>query len=180
MNNSLWTHVKRRCVLRIALCTLLVFVVTLNGCVGYRLGSTLPSYIKTIHVPTFINKCNEPMLETETTQAAVREFQKDGTLRVTGAVEADLLLSVTLVDYDLRSLRFGKNQAKATKEYRLKITAEINCKDRLTGKVMIRKQVQGEATFEPSGDLSSAKRSALPEAARDLAHDIVENIVEAW
>ena len=40
--------------------------------------------------------------------------------------------------------------------------------------------VQGEADFELVGDLSSAKAQALPTASEDLAHDIVERVVEAW
>ena len=55
----------------------------LCGCAGYRLGTLLPPEIKTIHVPTFVNKTREPALEAETTGAAISEFQKDGTLRIT-------------------------------------------------------------------------------------------------
>jgi hypothetical protein len=72
-------------------------LVMLQGCVGYRLGSTLPKDIRTVYVPTFVNATGEPQVEAETTAAAIREFQKDGTLRIAADERsADLVLSVTL------------------------------------------------------------------------------------
>ncbi len=160
----------------------LVVLVTLviNGCIGYQLGSTLSPSLKTIYTPTFINQCGEPQVENEATQAAIREFQRDGTLKVSGQDQADLILNVTLIHYKLDPLQYREDEAKTTREYRLRIGADIVCKHAKTGKLLISKKVFGESTFDPGGDLSSAKRVALPEAARDLAHDIVECIVEAW
>ena len=70
-----------------------IVLFSLSGCTGYRLGSTLPADIKTIYVPTFVNKCGEPNLEGTATQAVLEELQKDGTLRIANrgkASEADL------------------------------------------------------------------------------------------
>lgn len=164
----------------LAVSVFLVLVIGLSGCVGYRLGTSLPPGINSVHVPTFVNHCGEPLVETETTKAAIQEFQKDGTLRVADADKADAILEVTLVDYKLEPLRYEKDEAKTTKEYRLKITADIVFKRILTDEILVEKQVEGESTFEPAGDLTSSKRSALPEAAGDLAHDIVESVVEYW
>jgi len=151
-----------------------------GGCAGYRLGSTLPPGVKSINVPTFVNKTREPQVETEATNAALREFQKDGSLVLTTAEKADAILNVTLVKYSLVPLRYQKDRAKTTREYRLKLAADIVCTRASTGEVLVKKRVEGESTFEPLGDISLSKRDALPEAARDLAHDIVESVVEYW
>jgi hypothetical protein len=153
---------------------------TLGGCRGYRLGSTLPPGVRTVHVPTFVNRTREPLLEAEATQAAIREFQRDGTLRVTGAREADLVLEAALVDYRLEPLRFQPDRARTTREYRLRLFADVTVRRAGVEAPLLTRRVQGESTFEPAGDLSSAKRGALPQAARDLAHDIVESVVEYW
>ena len=152
----------------------------LGGCAGYELGSTLPPGVKSLHVPTFINRCGEPLLETETTRATLQEFYKDGTLRTTGPGQADAVLEVTLVGYDLEPLRYEKDKVRKTKEYRLTITADIVFRETKTGKILVRKQVEGETTFISASGLSASKRKALPQAARDLAHDIVESVVECW
>lgn len=158
----------------------LVAVLAVSGCAGYRLGSTLPPGLKTIYVPTFVNNTREPQLESEATQAVLQEFQKDGSLSLTTADRADAILRVSLVSYRLVPLRYDKDRAKTTREYRLKLQADVECTRTDTGDVLVSRRVSGESTFEPVGDLSSAKRDALPEAARDLAHDIVESVVETW
>ena len=62
-----------------------MLAIVLTGCASYQLGSMLPNDIKTVYVPTFINKTGEPMIESEATQAAIRELQKDGSLKVVGS-----------------------------------------------------------------------------------------------
>jgi hypothetical protein len=151
-----------------------------TGCAGYRLGSTLPPDINIVHVPTFINKTTEPRLEIETSQATISEFQRDGTLSISDISKCDVILNVTLVGFKLDPLRYDPDTSTTTREYRLTITSDIELVNRVTKAVMTRTTVQGEADFTPTGDLSSAKREALPTAARDLAHDIVESVVEYW
>ena len=59
---------RMRSLLRCVIVTVLLTV--LCGCVGYRLGSTLPPGIRTIYVPTFKNESGEPQVESETSRAA--------------------------------------------------------------------------------------------------------------
>lgn len=153
----------------------------LSGCVGYQLGSTLPPGIESIYISAFANETREPQIETAATRAALQEFQRDGTLQVTTEGQADAMLEVTLVGFDLSPLRYQNEQALTTEEYRQTITARIVL-TRLKGdrEVVLNREVRGEATFDLVGDLSSSKDRALPEAAADLAHDIVESIVEYW
>ncbi|MDP6524395.1 MAG: LptE family protein [Kiritimatiellia bacterium] len=152
---------------------------TLTGCAGYRLGSTLPKNLRSISVATFVNEAGEPLLETETTSAAIREFQKDGTLQVVGD-SADLILKVTLSDYSLQPIRYDRDREKRTNEYRMIIRAKIECRVAKSGEILVSKNVAGDTTFSLVGSLSVAKRDALPATAADLAHDIVESIVEVW
>lgn len=157
-----------------------VIAIITAGCSGYRLGSTLPPGIETLYVPTFKNETGEPNIETRTTAAAILEFQRDGTLKITGEDEADAVLTVTISRYYLQPLRFDRNRSKAAKEYRLRLKADVVLTKRGEENPMLETYVNGDTTFEMAGDMSSAKRDALPEAARDLAHDIVELVVEYW
>lgn len=158
----------------------LLLLALVAGCAGYRVGSTLPAEIKTVHVPTFVNSTGEPRLETSATSTTIQEFQQDGTLRVVSAREADTILKVSLVKYTLAPLRYEKDQSLTAREYRVTLTATISFSVRSTGEVLTGKTVQGESTFIASGSLTAGKRAALPEATRDLAHDIVEAVVEYW
>lgn len=163
------------------LASLLIGTVMLTGCAGYRLGSMLPDEINSVAVPTFVNRTKEPLLEVDCTQAAIEQFQLDGSLKVKDADEADAILEVVLQQYALEPLAFEKDRRTATKEYRMVIYCSLVMKRRTDGAIVAQyPKVRGEATFEVIGDLSSSKLQALPQAAADLAKNIVERVVEAW
>ncbi len=154
---------------------------SINGCVGYQLGSMLPADIKTVHVPTFINDTSEPLIEIETTQATVIRLQQDGSLKVVKQDQADAILEVELTDYKLEAVSFERNKETRANEYRILLRANVILKRADTGELIVQvSKVSGEADFSFTGNLSAAKRTAFPEAAKDLAHDIVEKVVEAW
>ena len=159
---------------------LLLLLPLAGGCVGYRLGTTLPPGIRSIYVPSFINRTGEPELEVTTTRATIQEFQRDGTLKMGSEGGADAYLKVTLQEFRLVPLRYSNDQAKTTSEYRLIIIAQVNFYRSTTDEQLSSRRVRGESTFNPGGDLSLAKLNALPEAAEDLGHHIVQTIVEYW
>lgn len=162
------------------LAALACIVVLSAGCIGYRLGSTLPSDIKSVHVPPFVNKTMEPQLETETTQATIREFQKDGTLMIENTENAGSVLEVNLVKYELESLRYDKADVKKTDEYRLKIHADVVFRRPKSPKILVSQTIVGETTFVVGTDLPASKKLALPKAAQDLGRRIVQAVVEVW
>jgi hypothetical protein len=95
--------------------------------------------------------------------------------------KADAVLTGTVVAYRLEPLAYEDARRTATEEYRVVAAAKIVLTRTDSGEVVAEHPyVQGEATFPLEGDLTSAKRNALPELARDLAHDIVEKVVEYW
>ena len=160
---------------------LALVLLTLPGCVGYRLGSTLPPDVKAIYVRLFINKCNEPLLEIDTTNATIAEFQKDGTLRIVPKDEADVLLETTLNAMTLTPLRYDQTTDKAKpNEYRLTLQVSFVLKRAKTQEIMNEASVIGESTFVFIGNLNSSKRAAIPAASQDLAKRIVEKVVETW
>jgi len=152
----------------------------MTSCVGYRLGSSLPTSIKTVYIPAFINNTGEPMVETEATKATIQEVQKDGSLEVASQEYADSILTVTLTKVKFEPLSFQQNSRKTANEYRLYIYADVMFTRAKTNQILCKRQVYGEATFFPAGDIASAKRLALPNVAKDLAHRIVEAVVEYW
>lgn len=151
------------------------------GCIGYRIGSMLPDKYQTVAVPTFANRTSEPLIENETTSATISEIQMDGSLRIADVETADAILRVKLRDFELHPIAYSDERSRLAKEYRMHITASIQMSDRDTGEVIVESPfVRGSSDFLVGGDLSSSKKSAIPNAARDLAHNIVERIVEIW
>lgn len=165
-------------------CLLLTLVVALSGfgCMGYRLGSMLPKDIRTVYIPTFVNKTTEPMIENATTDAAIREFQQDGSLKVVRNPEdADAILEVVLTSYTLDPISYDATEKTTANEYRMTITASLFLKRRATGQIIVdRPSVYGDSTFPIAGDFTSSQTIGLPEAADKLAQRVVEQVTEAW
>jgi outer membrane lipopolysaccharide assembly protein LptE/RlpB len=159
----------------------LACAITFSGCAGYHLGSMLPPDVQSVYVPTFVNKTKEPLLEVDTTSATIEELQKDGSLKVAEADTADATLEVTLTDFDLSPVSFRKDIDTAAKEYRMTITVAYVLRRRADNVVVSESpRVSGDATFELIGNMSSSKLRGLPKASTDLAHKIVEQLVETW
>lgn len=152
----------------------------LAGCVGYRLGSTLPADIKTIYVPLFANQSREPLIENTATAATIAELQKDGTLKVVNAENADVILECILTSVSLNPLRYDRSDVTKPNEYRLTLGASFTLKRVRNQEILCEASVIGESTFPFFGNLVSAKQSATPRACEDLAKRIVEKAVEAW
>ncbi len=160
---------------------LALVLLPLPGCVGYRLGSTLPPDVKAIYVHLFVNKCNEPLLEIDTTNATIAEFQKDGTLRIVPKGDADVILETTLTGMILTPLRYDQViDKKKPNEYRLTLQVSFVLKRAKTKEIINADSVIGESTFVFLGNLNSSKRTAIPAASEDLAKRIVEKVVETW
>lgn len=154
----------------------------LTGCTGYRLGTMLPASIQTIFIPTFENDTNEPLIEMDATRAAIAEIQRDGSLKlVKDEKAADAILSVRLRSFDLNPLAYDRSSKARPNEYRIILVASLVLTDAKTGKVLVEYgAARGEANIVVAGDMTTAKRTGLPAVSRDLAHKIVERVVEAW
>jgi Lipopolysaccharide-assembly len=160
---------------------LITLLLTCTGCAGYRLGSMLPKELSSVHVPVFKNNTAEPFIETVLTNAVRDEIQKDASLSLENEAEADTELLITINSYTLLPLAYDRENRTQASEYRVLLETSVVLRNRRTGEVVVSyPRVRGDATFDFSGDLTNAKRQALPAVADDLAHQIVERVVEAW
>lgn len=160
---------------------LVLGVLSLSGCMDYQLGSMLPPGIRTVYIPTIVNKTGEPLLEAEATRALIERIQMDGSLRLAHEGSADALLHVTLRTYTMQGISFERGPTGRPNEYRVRLTASLSLVNVQTGEILAEHpSARGEATVESGGNVSAARRNAVPDAAEDLARDIVRRIVEYW
>ena len=158
-------------------------MLTCHGCahMGYSLGSMLPPDISSVYVPIVDNQTDEPDIESDVTTAVIGFIQRDGSLSISSESEADAVLHIVLQRYEIVPISFESDRRTAAEEYRIYLTASIALIRSADGEIIAESPgVRGESTFELAGDLTSSKLVGLPEAADDLAHDIVEKIVEYW
>jgi hypothetical protein len=150
------------------------------GCAGYQVGSTLPEEIQTVFIKVE-NKTEEPSIEVEVMKALRAETQMDGRLILAPEADADVVLNVSLSRFNLRALAYDKEHGSLAREYRMVLTATSVLSNAETDEVIVESSVlYGESDFSYAADLTSAKRGALPGAARDLARKVVSLVTTAW
>ena len=153
----------------------------LSGCMGYQLGGSRPEGIETVHMAPVVNATTEPAIELQVTHAMRQRIQLDGRLKLVNANQpADATLTLTLTKYALTPIAF-KDDLKTTPDmYRLRITGEAQLIHTTSGEVISTSKTYGEASFRFSGDLTSAKRDALPRAAEEIAMLMTDDLIERW
>lgn len=169
----------------------LLFVVAaaiaVSSC-GYRLsgtGSLVPSDVRTIAVPAFINNTNEPYVDVEVTRAVVYEFMADGRLKVVDVESADIALRGKIMKYELVPLSY--TAASIVQQYQVKIVVDANLDDLRTGKTLW-KESGIEAVFISDypvsvGDIRTtkiAKDAAIRKASQDIAWTLRSRVLEGF
>ncbi len=162
-------------------CTMLILA-GLSGC-AYRLGPTNGERVgmRSIQIQPFENKTIEPRLVEAVGLAMRRQLQQDGTYRLDTHNEGDIVVTGAIVGYDRQSLSFQSRDALTPRDYRLKLTAHVTARERLTGKLLLDRSITGYSDIRIGPDLASAERQALPLVAADLARNATALLVDgSW
>ena len=153
----------------------------LAGC-GYSLRGSLPGHIRTVAVPVFTNKTQQPAVENFLTRAVVDAFVTSGRLKVVRPDDADSILEGEIVGYQLNSLSYdaGAN----VREYRLTVTLNLQFRD-VGQNVMLWRQegVQEKADFRVPGQVAAtitSEESALRQAAVEIGRAIMNLAIDRF
>ena len=156
---------------------------SLGGCAGYRIGEIKPQYLKDVHsiaVPTFKNNTFIPRIEALVTNTVIKQFQQDGTFRITREAQADAILRCTITSVGRNPARSVRGNVLATTEFNLGLLVTYTLIDRdgkpLTGPT----GVSGTTSFFVGSDVTTEERQALPLAAEDMAVRLVSQLSEGW
>ncbi len=160
------------------------FLLSTFAC-GYHVagkGDRLPSDIKTIAVPAFVNKSQRYRIEQMVSQAVTREFIERTSYGVThDPREADAVLEGTIKDVRAGVVTFDLNTGRAS-TMQIQVTAEVKLTDSHTHRALFansnyifREQYQ----ISPSeSGLFEEDQPALERLSRDLARTLVTAILE--
>ena len=167
----------------------------LGGCLGYRIGPAKPHYLQDVHtiaIPTFDNKTLLPRIEVLVTDTVIKQFQQDGTYKISTADKADATLKCEISRVSRSPARSVVGNVLATSEFNL----SMHVKYKLLGPdgkpIGPSGEVAGQTSFFVStsttatgdqqvlGDVTTDERQALPLAAEELAKRLVTQLSEGW
>jgi hypothetical protein len=147
-----------------------------GGC-GYSvgLGGNLPSHLKTVAVPIFVNSTQQPAVESVITAAVVNAFVTSGRLKVVSVKEADSILEGNIISYNLDSIAFNADSNVTV--YRLRVRVNILFRDVRQGTTLYKQDgLEQWADFRVQGQVSDTL-AREDQAARQASIEIGRRIV---
>jgi len=149
-----------------------------SGCYTFRGQSA--GAIKSIAIPNFENETSEFGLAERVTDALITGFQRDGTLRVTSAEQADAILHGRILTVEDLPYTARSDQATVTvDEYRFSLTCTIELINGRTQESVWSQSFPVWAVYPYSGSLAN-RDQAIREAVEKLQQDLLNKIVGSW
>ena len=105
----------------------------LGGC-GYSFHGTLPAHVKTVAVPIFVNRTQQPAVEGVITRAIVDAFATNGRLRVVRTEDADSILEGEVLQYNVNAI--AVDPSLNVQQYRLGVTLNLRMRDLRLNKLL--------------------------------------------
>jgi len=151
------------------------------GCSSYRFTSSVPEELRSIAVPVFENESGYPEIDAVVTQYVLREFQHEGTFKISGLDNASFKLLGKLERAKTQSLNYDRNDGSHTSEYRYSLVARITLVERSTGKLLIDDMpVKANTTFLTHGDMLTGLQDSYPRIAKEMGRSIVDAVLAQW
>ena len=153
---------------------LLALAATLSGC-GYSFQGTLPAHVKTVAVPIFVNRTQQPAVENVITRAIVDAFATNGRLRVVRPEDADSILEGEVLQYTVGAI--AVDPSLNVQQYRLGVTLNLRMRDVRQNRLLFEQaNFSEQADFLVAGSVAqtlSIEAGALQQAATEIARSVV-------
>jgi hypothetical protein len=160
-----------------------LLALSLSGCAGYHVGPATPAYLKQIHsiaVPTFRNTTLVPRIEVLVTSTVIKQFQQDGTFRISNEDQADAVLKGEIVAVGRSPARSLRGNVLATTEFNLALRVRYTLVGKDGKTIAGPMEASGATSFFVGDDVATDERQAFPLAAAELAMRLVSQLSEGW
>ena len=147
---------------------------------GYSFNSAYREDIATIAVPVFKNETYAHGVESDLTDAVIKEIHRSTPWRVTPAERADTTLRGVITGAELRSLRKNPDSG-LVQEMAYQFTVSFEWQDNRTGRALVsRRGFKGAETFVPAYGAEEKLELGQAATADQLARDIVASLRSSW
>ncbi len=151
-------------------------LVLVPGC-GYHLGGLRCKALKgmdTFCVNMFANNTTQPGVAIQMTTALADALQRDGSFRMASPAECDFMVDGMVTSIGRTSLSADSRDSYISQELELKVYVSYTVTDCRTNKTLLSGSVVADSSFfNTTGNIQSARESALSYATRKAADDIV-------
>ena len=161
-------------------CSFLSFLLIMcYGCGVYTFnGSSLPSYLKTVDIPLFLNKSMEPNVADEITQELNRQVLSGNQLRIISK-DGDATISGEVTFYENKPFTFSASEVKQVDvdQYKVTINADVEFYDNKKASDLYKGTITGEGIYNFK---TETEQIGKQRAEKDLVKRILESSVQSW
>lgn len=165
--------------------SLTICLITLSACTadprtGYSFKSTYDTSIATVAVPIFVNNTMHTGVETDLTDAVIKELQRETPWRVSQTETADAVLLGQITN--VRLIRLSQQSGVGlVQEQGVQITVSFDFVDNRKGETLVARQAfSAIATFVPAQPTGERISVGYRGAAEIIADDIVSELGNSW
>lgn len=146
---------------------------------GYHLGGFHRASMDGMHtfsVEMFGNETLYPNVSMQVTTAVTDSLQRDGTFRLASPDECDFIVSGTVTDVSAQGLRTNAGDTYLSSEIGLTVHVSYVITNRRTGRSIMRSRTSAQGSYfnDTTGNVQTARDSALSYATRQVADLIVQ------
>lgn len=150
-----------------------------TGCGVYTFsGSTLPSYLKTVEIPLFVNQSLQPNIADDITQALTTEIVSTNLLRPVSQ-NGDAEITGKVVVYNNTPYTFGTSSVRevSVDQYIVRVTVEVDFRDMKKDDSLYKGTVIGEGIYDFR---TQTEQDGRTKAIRDAVQKILQNSIQSW
>lgn len=152
----------------------------LTASCGYHLGGfkrASMQNLETFCINMFENHSVYSNISMQVTTALADQMQRDGTYRMASRDECDFVVSGVVTSVSASGLRTNAGDTYVSSEIGLTVHVSYSVRDTRSGKTVASGNVSAEGSyFNKTGNVQTARDSALSYAARKAAEIIVQNL----
>ena len=111
-------------------------------------------------------------------RALKRNLQQDGTFELETSGNADLFVTGELTDFLRGGVSYTPGDILTVQDYNLQLTAKIKVTDRVTGEVVMEREITGSSIVRVGNNLTAGQRQAVPLIADQIARQATDLIVD--
>lgn len=160
-------------------CTFLLLCITFLGCGVYTFsGSTLPSHLKTVDIPLFINKSLQPGVAEDITAELNRKVQDNNLLKPVSQ-NSDATIVGKVLSYNNHPYTYGSKKVREVdiSSYSVKISVEVEFLDNKKDKTLYKGVITEEGIYDFENETEEdGKKRAIDK----IIDQIMQNSVQSW
>ena len=159
---------------------LLSGLISLQSCSYSFTGASVPSHLKTISIPIFIDRSGsgEFDLNTRLSNKLIQKFLEDNTLLLSDRTKSDSILEGTIVTLsDAAAVVAGGEKVSSR---RITITVRTVYKDLVKKVTVFDKNFSNYGDYVTGGDITAVRKQAIDSAIDKITEDILLGVVSNW